>query len=200
MTFHKASGRLGPWAEASAARDAAQPADASASRTDAVLTEVGADAGSPAPRTADGDEPQSTALSKLEFETMTAPAGLGYQPKNVGAIWVADGSGKLLKTLELWAETRVPFLVAYNKARAGARIDVMAGATLPNHRSHQTSWDFKDRSGATVPPGKYRLMLELNDGEALSKATAVEFDTSAGATTLTPPDAECYKNMRLQLE
>lgn len=159
-----------------------------------------ADAG--ASVTTDEQEPDRSggAVGAVVFEAMTAPAGLGFQPKNVGAIWVADESGKLVKTLEVWAQTRLVFLVAYNRARAGASVDVTAGATLPNHRVHKVRWDLKNASGATAAPGRYKLMLELNDGEAIGMTAAVEFDTSAGAATLKPPDEMCYKNMNLQLK
>lgn len=205
MTFGAASGRIGQWKPVQRVYDAGMQ-DASQAPLDAAQPDPVDAAGEAA---ADGgrgdalemDPPSAPApVTALAFEVSTAPVGLKYKPKNIGAIWIADESGKLVKSLEVWAATRVRYLTAYTKARAGASIDVSARATLPSHRAHQVTWDLTDKSGAQVEPGKYRLHLELTDGDATGQTTAIDFDTSAAAGSSTPPDAACFSGMKLQLK
>ena len=206
MTFGSPSGPIGKWQPvrahdaglpAAAQPDPEQPLDAGAPEPEAPR-DAAVDAGpaEPPKRT----EPAPAPVTSMAFEVTTAPAGFKYQPKNIGAIWVADASGKLVKSLEVWAATRVRYLTAYNKARAGAGIDVSTRATLPNHRKHQVSWDLKDRSGAPVPRGKYQLLLELTDGDATGKSTAIDFELGAAPSSSTPADAACFSGMQLQLK
>jgi hypothetical protein len=42
-------------------------------------------------------------VTSLTFDVTTKAPGGRYQPRNVGAIWVEDSSGKLVKSLEVWA-------------------------------------------------------------------------------------------------
>ena len=60
----------------------------------------------------------------------TAPVGGRYQPRNIGAIWIEDNNGKLVKSLEVWAGIRRRYLTRYATALSGAAIDVTASATL----------------------------------------------------------------------
>ena len=180
VTFADARGPIGKWqfsvdASDEPARDAGAPQDG-------------------------GSLEEASAVTSLAFEVTTKPIGGKYQPKNVGAIWVADASGKLVKTLEVWAATRVRYLSAYNKTRAGMSVDATSRATLPNHRVHRVTWDLTDRSGAPVPKGEYTLSLELTDADAAGKTTSIDFDTGGSASTRMPPDSACFTEMRLELK
>jgi hypothetical protein len=62
------------------------------------------------------------------------------------------------------------------------------------------TWDLTDKSGAHVKPGKYRLHLELTDGDATGQTAAIDFDTSAAASSSMPADAACFSGMKLQLK
>jgi hypothetical protein len=146
------------------------------------------------------DGTETASVSKLEFSYSTESLGGRYSPKNVGAIWVTDSSGKLVKSLEVWARVRLRYLTSYATARAGARPDVTATATLANHKAHTASWDLKDSSGAAVPPGKYTLNAELTDTHSAGKTIAVPFDTTAGAMTIDPPDSPGFTGMKIVLQ
>ena len=205
VTFGSAKGPIGKWvfpsdagetAELDAARDAAVAVDsegptqraADAAETDAG-SDVQPDAGAP-------DKP----ISALAFEVTTQPIGGKYAPKNVGAIWIGDASGKLVKSLEVWAATRMRYLTEYNKMRASMSVDAASRATLPKHRAHQVVWDLKDRNGAVVPRGPYKLNLELTDTDSTGKTVSIDFDTSEPASMRTPPDAACFTQMKLELK
>jgi hypothetical protein len=144
----------------------------------------------------------ASALGTLTFDVTTAPQGGKYQPKNVGAIWIQSSSGQFVKSLEVWAKIRRKDLTKYNAAVGGssAAIDVTASATLSSHKAHHVSWNFKDKSGAAVPAGKYTLWVEVTDADATGKSYSVDFDTSAGAQTITPADATYYSAMSLKLQ
>ena len=159
-----------------------------------------AGSGPPSSAGAPAAEPSGSAIASLAFQVTTSPVGLRYQPKNVGAIWIEDSSGKLVKSLKVWARTRARYLTKYSAARAGQAVDVTASATLPSHQTHSVTWDLKDRSGAAVAPGKYTLFAELTDGDATGKFTSVPFDTSGAAQVSMPPNAPSFGAMKLELK
>jgi len=206
VTFGNAKGPIGKWqfpqdaaADVSAEQDASQGSDQGMGSTQQEDARPAADdAGMGEPRDAGAPMPQP--VSSLAFEVTTKAIGGKYQPKNVGAIWVADASGKMVKSLEVWAATRVRYLSEYNKTRAGMSVDTTSRATLPNHRTHKLTWNLKDRSGAPVPKGKYKLTVELTDTDATGKSMSVDFDTSGSAITFMPPDNACFTQMKLELE
>ena len=140
------------------------------------------------------------APTTVTFNVTTSPAGYLYQPRNIGAIWVQDSSGKLVKSLEVWAGIRRHYLTRYAGALSGGPIDVTASATLPYHRTHQVTWNLQDKTGAAVVPGKYTLVMELTDGDQSGPSNTVAFDTSAGPSTLSPADAPSFGAMRLQVQ
>jgi hypothetical protein len=142
----------------------------------------------------------SGGLATLAFDVTTASQGGRYQPKNIGAIWVQDATGRFMKSLEVWAGIRSRYLTKYSAARGGMAVDVTASATLSGHRAHHATWNMKDRSGAAAAPGKYTLFVELTDADVTGKYTSVDFDTSLGPQTVNPPDASYYTNMKLQLQ
>jgi hypothetical protein len=147
-----------------------------------------------------GSASSQGAVASLSFDLTTSPVGYRYQPKNVGAIWVQDGNGKLVKSLEVWAQTRRRYLTRYTTALSGSAIDVTASATLTSHKTHHATWNMKDRTGAVAPAGKYTLVMELTDGDQTGRTNTIDFDTSAGPQTMTPAAAPSFTSMKLQLQ
>jgi hypothetical protein len=146
-----------------------------------------------------GAGPSATSATSLAFDVTTSPVGGFYQPRNIGAIWVQDSSGKLVKSLEVWAGIRRRYLTKYTAALGFMAVDVTASATLSSHRAHHSTWDMKDRTGAAAPPGKYTLMMETTDSDATGRSASVDFDTTAGPQTVMPPAAPSFSAMQLQL-
>lgn len=142
----------------------------------------------------------SGALTSVQFNVTTESLGGRYKPKNIGAIWITDDGGKLVKSLEVWARLRLRYLTKYASSRAGAKVDVTATATLTSHKAHMASWDLKDTTGAAVPPGKYTLNAEITDADATGKNVSVPFDTSAGPMTIKPADSTGFTGMELVLK
>ena len=140
------------------------------------------------------------AVTELEVSFTTESLGGRYAPKNVGAVWVTDSGGKLVKSLEVWARIRLRYLTGYAAARGSARADVTATATMTNHKPHTASWDLKDAGGDAVPPGEYTLHAELTDTHMAGKTVTIPFDTSAGATTIEPPDSPGFVGIKLVIQ
>jgi hypothetical protein len=147
-----------------------------------------------------GSTSSQGAVASLSFDLTTSPVGYRYQPKNIGAIWIQDGNGKLVKSLEVWAQTRRRYLTRYTTALSGTAIDVTASATLTSHKTHHATWNMKDRSGAAAPAGKYTLVMELTDGDQTGRSNTIDFDTSTGPQTMTPAMAPSFTSMKLQLQ
>lgn len=133
--------------------------------------------------------------------TTVSPNG-GFSPRNIGAIWVAQGSGTFVKTLSLWAQTRVSHLTLWSSATtaAGLRrntVDAVTSATLPSHQTHKVSWNCTDTARAVVPDGSYRLYFEMTDDNVTGPSLFVPFTKSGVAATVSPPDAMNFKGVKL---
>ncbi len=99
--------------------------------------------------------------------TTTAPGGK-YRPRNVGAIWIADSSGRFVKSLDVWGNRRLSHVTAWNAATktagaAGNKVDAVTSATLSTHRAHNVTWDCQDYKGEVMPDDTYRVYFEVTD-------------------------------------
>jgi hypothetical protein len=99
--------------------------------------------------------------------TTTAPGGK-YRPRNVGAIWIADSSGRFVKSLDVWGNRRLSHVTAWTAATraagaAGNKVDAVSSATLTAHRAHNVNWNCQDYRGQVVPDGTYRVYFEVTD-------------------------------------
>lgn len=102
--------------------------------------------------------------------TTTAPGGK-YRPRNVGAIWIADSSGRFVKSLDVWGNRRLSHVTAWNAATksagvAGNKVDAVSSATLSAHRAHNVTWNCEDFTGQVVPDDTYRVYFEVTDSNA----------------------------------
>lgn len=178
------------------------PGTGGTSASDSGMAGVGGNATGPGGAGADAGvvDPPMPTVSSLTFQVTTSQVGNGYQPKNIGAIWVEDSGGGLVKTLEVWAATRRRYLTGYAGAIGSSGIDVTTSATLPRHTAHTVTWDLRDRNGAAVSPGQYAIVMELTDGNRTGRSNSVTFDTSAGPATLSPADVPSFGGMQLSLE
>jgi hypothetical protein len=140
-------------------------------------------------------------LSSVTFGVTTVAQGGKYQPKNIGAIWIETSSGSFVRTLELWAKTRRRYLTKFNTAAGTtSTVDVTATATLTSHKAHQVTWDLKDKAGATVAAGAYRVVVEVTDADSTGKNYSYDFNLSAGAQSLSVADQTYFKTMTLKLQ
>lgn len=146
-----------------------------------------------------GSAATSGGVRSVSFEVLTLTQRGRYQPRNIGAIWIADASGKLIKSLKVWARIRQRYLTQYNAARGGMPIDVTSTATLSSHQMHRVTWDLKDRAGASAAPGKYNVVIEVADDHGGGAIAQFPFDTSLGPAMLMPANTPAYTMLKLQL-
>jgi hypothetical protein len=170
-----------------------------------------------------GPTPTST-LTKLTFSFTTKAYGGKYTPKNVGAVYVEDASGKWIHTLEYWGSTpNDTHLPAYIAAKApdyalcagldallgnctGMYVtmppaDVVTGATINPHRAHTgDSWDLKDASGKVIADGSYNIVVEMAEDELSEKTQKMPFTKGAMPVNDMPADTATVTGMKLTLQ
>jgi hypothetical protein len=156
-----------------------------------------------------GSETSGPKPTKLTATITTQTTGGKYAPKNVGAIWIEDSSGKWVYTLDWWdGLLNVQWLTNYNKVQGPSYTlfdpkpgpDTVTSATLNMHKTHTVSWGFEDKSGAQVPDGDYTLKIEITEESATGKVQEIPFKKGAEPVTVMPPDAPCCVDMKLTLE
>ena len=109
-------------------------------------------------------------MGTLAVSFTTGPAGGNYAPTNVVAVWIEDAGGGFVKTIGRWSGVRTPHLVAW-QAASGMDTDAVSGATRVDHtRPLAITWDLRDRAGALVPDGTYRIRMELADANSTTEA------------------------------
>jgi hypothetical protein len=126
----------------------------------------------------------------LGVSVKTTSTGGEYSPRNIGAIWIADGSGRFVKTLALWADERVDSLEAWLDATMQAgedsnTVDAVTGATLSSHKTHMVTWNCTDVHGSLVPDGSYSVEFEMTDDNSAGPRTNVSFTKGAMPATFT---------------
>ncbi len=113
------------------------------------------------------DAPPTPSGSSLKVGVTTTPNGGQYAPRNVVAVWVEDGAGSFVKTIDRWSAARTSHLVAWIQKAGSGDVDAVSGATRQNHNTPLSiTWDMKDRNGTVVPDGTYTIRMELADSNA----------------------------------
>jgi hypothetical protein len=135
-----------------------------------------------------GDGAVSQTCSLSVSVTTTAPGGK-YRPRNVGAVWIADSSGKFLKSLDVWGNKRLSHVTAWNAATkaaglGGNKVDAVTSATLSTHRTHDVSWDCRDARDQVMPDGTYRVYFEVTDSNSSGPNHFETFTKGATAATV----------------
>ncbi|MFV8749655.1 DUF2271 domain-containing protein [Nannocystaceae bacterium ST9] len=139
-------------------------------------------------------------LVQLSFTVRTSAVGGQFAPRNVGAIWIEDGEGVFVRTLERWGIMRAKWLLRFNEASEGDVTDAITGATLPAHETHVVDWDLRDLSGCEVANGEYDLVIELTDRSGAGESIAIPFAKDLVGGTLMPREHTNFHDMVLVLE
>ncbi len=145
----------------------------------------------------------SSGACTLHFWFTTVSYHGKYSPKNIGAVWIADGSGKFVKSLNVWASKRASNLLKWSAASGGNKVDAITAATATTHSPHSAEWDCTNLSGQIVPDGPYKLMLEFTEEDSAKfiwppgPSTAVNFVKGGGPVSMAPPNLPNYVSMKL---
>lgn len=174
-----------------------------AGSVDAGMVEAGVrDSGMVVERT-DAGPGTSTSGCSLAVSLTTATNGGRYNPRNIGAIWIANGSGRFVKTLAAWARTRIGHLTQWTSVSSAAglnrnTVDAVTGATLSTHQVHNVTWNCKDTTGAVVPDGPYLLGFEMTDNNSTGPNRTVSFTKGPMPFQTTAPDSTTFKSISLR--
>jgi len=154
-----------------------------------------------------GQRCQITAACGFIFQATTVAANGRYAPQNVGAIWIEDGSGRFVKTLDAWSYLRLSAAVAWWRSSAGNDADAVTGATRRYHGPIQASWGCTDASGRVVPNGPYRVCMTFAEDASAALPDAgppaaylcVPFEWSGKPLDLRPPGDAHFQNLHIWL-
>ena len=116
-----------------------------------------------------------------------------YAPRNIIAIWIEDNSGKFVKTLLAYANTRKTHLNTWEASTTTAGsafnvVDATTGATQSAHGTRTAQWNGTDFSGKLVADGEYNLKMELTDHNGTGSVATFAFTKGANAQKLSPAD------------
>jgi hypothetical protein len=123
-----------------------------------------------------------------------------FSPRNVGAAWIEDGSGRFIKTLDIWALPRMGRLTAWLAASGGSRVDAVSSATAPAWGPRQCTWDMSDASGTSVPDGDYTLKVEITDYNYPGPVFSIPIRKGSGAVDTNPPDQAYLANITVHYQ
>jgi hypothetical protein len=134
----------------------------------------------------------------LAATVTTVTFGSDYSPSNIGAIWIADTSGKFIKTLAVWASRRMRHLEEWMQVTTAAgvprdTVDAVTGSTARSHTAHVVRWNCTDSKRMQVPRGAYRLCMEMTEYNGPGPKGCIQFENDGTASLLTPPDIGSYK-------
>jgi len=121
---------------------------------------------------------ESTGPGTLTVAFTSVGPGGRYAPRNCGAVWIEDASGKFVKTIERWTAIRERYLENWSMASGGwgfsifggtsgnnpDQVDVVSAGTLSRHQMHMSTWNMKNVDGEVVPDGTYSVVVEVSEG------------------------------------
>lgn len=136
---------------------------------------------------------QAQTAGRLTVTLTTGPAGGPYAPRNILAIWIEDNSGKFVKTLLAYANTRKTHLNTWEASTTAVNstfnvVDATPGATQSSHGTRTCQWNGTDYSGKLVADGDYKIRMELTDQNATGNTASFTFAKGPTARKLTPSD------------
>jgi hypothetical protein len=149
--------------------------------------------------------PGNSGPCNFTFNATTVTAHGQYSPKNVGALWIEDGSGKFVKSLEVWGSQRLSNLTAWVNNSGNNKVDAVTSATHSNHGPHSDHWDCSDVNHASVPNGAYQGCVSFAEDDsffgfgAAAHVACTPFNKGAPGT-VTPPNQANFTNMSLTMQ
>ena len=158
------------------------------------------------PRTAASNDYETTGTDPIVGNveiTLTTVAYRGrYSPRHVGAIWIEDGEGKYLRSLDVWAQRREEHLAQWLAASGGKRGDAISGATKNPHQTHTLEWDRMDVDGVEYGAGTYVLRAEQTEDHSSASDPGpqlnLQFQMGQGKMEFSQADTNYYSGVVVQ--
>ena len=136
--------------------------------------------------------------SSVRVRVRTSPNGGKYAPRNIGAIWIEDGNGSFVHTLELWATTRRRYLSRWLASSLSNTADAVTGATLSDHMTHDRTWALDGAARCQHQVGSYRVVIEHTDFNGSGPTFEIPF-TMGTPGTVTPADQAAFHDLLVEL-
>ncbi len=139
----------------------------------------------------------------LSVSVTTSSTGGNYAPRNIVAIWIEDNSGKFVKTLLAYANTRITHLNTWQAstlavAQENNRTDAITGATQSSHGTRTCSWNCTDYTRKLMADGDYKVRMELTDKNSTGNIASFTFTKGPNAQTLTPANVTSFSSVSLK--
>jgi len=136
----------------------------------------------------------------LSVSVTTSSAGGNYAPRNVLAIWIEDNSGKFVKTLLAYANTRKTHLNTWEASTTTAgsafnSVDAITGSTQSSHATRTCSWNGNDYSGKPVADGDFKVRMELTDKNATGNSASFTFTKGPNTQKLSPANVPSFSSI-----
>jgi hypothetical protein len=127
-----------------------------------------------------------------------------YSPKNVGAVWITNGPGTFVKTLQVWAARRISKLGEWSDLTSAAGVsrnttDAVTSATARTHVVHSTSWNCTDYARKPLRQGAYSVCMEVNEANdpESSSFLCLPITLAGEGWRMLPPRAPAFDSMSL---
>ena len=138
----------------------------------------------------------------LAVSVTTSSAGGNYAPRNVVAIWIEDSSGKFVKTLLAYANSRKTHLNIWESTTTAAGsafnvTDAISGATQSSHATRTCQWTGTDYNRKLMVDGDYKVRMELTDKNASGSIASFTFTKGPNAHKLTPANVPSFSSISL---
>jgi len=145
---------------------------------------------------------QAQTNGTLAVSVTTSSTGGNYAPRNVIAIWIEDSSGKFVKTLLAYANTRISHLNTWQASSLAAgkefdKTDAISGATQSSHAIRTCQWNGTDYAGKLMADGDYKVRMELTDKNATGNVASFPFTKGATVQKLTPVSVPSFSSVTL---
>ncbi len=136
----------------------------------------------------------------LTFKVQTVTYSGRYSPKNVGAIWIQDSSGKFVKSLKVWANAHISSLSTWRTSSGSNKVDAITSATISTHQIHTVTWNCTDTSGAVVNDGTYRIYVEFSETNSVGQYTYFEFNKGTTSVNMSPANQTYFTNINISYQ
>jgi len=145
---------------------------------------------------------QAQTNGTLAVSVTTSSTGGNYAPRNILAIWIEDSSGKFVKTLLAYANTRITHLNTWQASSLAIgkefdKTDAISGATQSSHATRTCQWNGTDYAGKLMADGDYKVRMELTDKNATGNIASYTFTKGATAQKLTPAGVPSFSSVTL---
>lgn len=145
---------------------------------------------------------QAQTKGTLAVSVTTSQVGGPYAPRNVLAIWIEDNSGKFVKTLLAYANTRKIHLNTWETSTTTAgsvynTVDAITGATQSAHGTRTCTWNGTDFTGKLMADGDYKVRMELTDQNATGNVASFTISKGPNSQKLTPANVPSFSTVTL---